>query len=445
MPQLEKATLQKVRADKNERTIGEPMPVQFNPSSLTLKISNQVEGGRANARQRRQQTGASSNVLSMELVFDTADEGSSAAPVSVRHKTALVEQFVLPTPGNTKPPPRIKFHWGELIVVGIVESLDIEFDLFASNGTPLRASMQVSIKEQKPQYQFVSQLDNASNSALPAVQVRSAAPGALDADEVPVGSGQRKIKTAPALEGESAAEFASRQGLDPKAWRSLAADLGDSLELPAGLEIGFDETVTVTTGIGAAVGVNASAALTLENALGITSSAESSDVSINSSYEVGKALSSAGGVAAALDTVATNNAAASASTALAAFNMQSNISAATTAESRTPLVHRKRVHQQQRVSSSAAPPSRPDLRAISFGRGVPLQPQTRVTEQNFVGLCSTSEIERGVQPPYRQDPSVAPWEALPPKDVGRILADRLETEKRTGVCHLLSCACRCRS
>ncbi|MCI5224926.1 MAG: hypothetical protein D3924_20215, partial [Candidatus Electrothrix sp. AR4] len=100
MPQLEKATLEPVWAYKSESKKdksynykpadpkGKPMEVQFNPTSLHLKMSNQNEGGRTLGRQRRQQIGTSSTVLTLELIFDTADETTGSPdnpqPVSVR-------------------------------------------------------------------------------------------------------------------------------------------------------------------------------------------------------------------------------------------------------------------------------------------------------------------------------------------------------------------------
>ncbi len=155
MSELQKATLQEVSADEQQTPRSEPVPVQFNPTTLRLRLTNQVEGGRSNARQRRQQTGASSNVLSMDLIFDSADEGTADSPVSVRTKTGIVEKFVVPPVGNPDPPPRLKFQWDELILIGIVESVDINFEHFASNGAPLRAKVSLSIKEQKSEYQFL--------------------------------------------------------------------------------------------------------------------------------------------------------------------------------------------------------------------------------------------------------------------------------------------------
>ena len=114
---LEKATLTRLANDASDREQGDPIPVQFNPASLRLTISNNTEGGTSTGRQQRQFTGNASTELSFDLVFDTADEDDGAGrPRSVREKTAMVEQFVLaqgsgstrqspPLPAVPGPPP----------------------------------------------------------------------------------------------------------------------------------------------------------------------------------------------------------------------------------------------------------------------------------------------------------------------------------------------------
>ena len=57
MSVLQKATLQEVTSRKNVTTVGEPVSVQFNPTTLKLKLSNKIEGGKARGRQARQYLG----------------------------------------------------------------------------------------------------------------------------------------------------------------------------------------------------------------------------------------------------------------------------------------------------------------------------------------------------------------------------------------------------
>src|SRR5256885_11013543 len=89
MSELKKATLQEIKSDESAATIGDPIPVQFNPSSLRLQITNSTTGGNTRGQQARQFTGSSSTTLTLDLVFDTADEGTTTEPRSDRKSTRL--------------------------------------------------------------------------------------------------------------------------------------------------------------------------------------------------------------------------------------------------------------------------------------------------------------------------------------------------------------------
>ena len=133
MSGLKKATLQEIKADEQGSTVGPPIEVQFNPSSLKLQLTNTVEGGVSRTRQARQFLGKGSTVLSFDLIFDTADDApdSTGKARSVRERTAAVEKFVVPKiEGNNKQaPPRVRFHWGDLEITGVISSLTIDNDL----------------------------------------------------------------------------------------------------------------------------------------------------------------------------------------------------------------------------------------------------------------------------------------------------------------------------
>jgi hypothetical protein len=170
-------------------------------------------------------------------VFDSADEGSDATPRNVREKTALVEKFVVPKieGENKQAPPKVRFHWGRLVIEGLVDSVNIDFDHFAADGTPLRAKVGLSIKEQDSKYQFLQSGPGANR------QSNATSPGGATAG-APGSSGSGGDRSALSLAGESAADFAARVGVDPGAWRGLAAGLDSTLSLQAGLEIGFDSS-----------------------------------------------------------------------------------------------------------------------------------------------------------------------------------------------------------
>ncbi|HXU44877.1 MAG TPA: hypothetical protein VN783_05085, partial [Thermoanaerobaculia bacterium] len=281
--QLKKATLQEISSDQQGQPVGDPVEVQFNPTTLHLTISNQVEGGDTRGRQARQYIGSSSTVLTCDLVFDTADEGTTDSPRSVREKTAIVERFVLPKEDGKEAPPKLRFHWGELILDGVVNSVSIDFDHFAADGTPLRAKVALSLQEQNAKYQFLEAGPGANR------QGNAPAPGALSLGAVggaslglsaglsigasaglSVGlSAGLGAQASLALDGESAAEFAARVGVDPSAWRGLDADLSGGLSLGAGAEVAFSADLSASLGPGAGAGFAAGSSGSLQSSFGL--------------------------------------------------------------------------------------------------------------------------------------------------------------------------------
>ena len=266
MPTLEKAKLTEISADpKNPRDLSAPMDVQFNPTTMKLALSNQAEGGSAQTRPQRQYLGSGSRTLSLDLVFDTADEGETGAPRSVRERTALVERFALPRKlgDNKQAPPKARFEWGPLVVEGIVEGVNIDLDHFAADGTPLRAKVSMTIKEQDASFELLESGAgaNPAGSAPTPTAAASGAPGTS-------GSGTDRVGVA--LGGESAADFAVRMGLDPGAWRGLAAGLDATLSLEAGLQIGFSASLGAGLGVGLTAGLAAGVGASLGASFGLT-------------------------------------------------------------------------------------------------------------------------------------------------------------------------------
>ncbi|HTT39051.1 MAG TPA: hypothetical protein VMH32_15445 [Burkholderiales bacterium] len=476
MPALKKATLQEISADSSATPVpGTEIEVQFNPQSLKLALSNRVEGGDTRARQNRQYLGKTSTTLTFDLHFDTADLGTTDAPVSVRTQTAMVERFVLPKgKGNDKQaPPKCRFHWDELVLDGIIEDVSIDFELFSANGTPLRAKMGVSIKEQDAKYELLQSGPgaNTASSATP--------PGQPGTGPGSTGGGPTD-SSAQALDGESAADFAARMGLDPSAWRGIAAQLGaaSSLSLQAGVSIDFNSSLSAGGGIGISAGVDIGASASLEASFGLDASASVSvGVSASADASAGFALSAAGGLGAALETVAIVKTEAAAADARRSFGSavpstppsrppavnvaagatavgSASIPAASTAaisagpdvpppsvtpkpslpdQSRTPLqLSGMPSPAQQAAAPSAPPPPLADARATSFGLGVPLRPR--------VGSAADlrADLSAGRVPlrPRAQvtdvlnstDPSAPPWTRLPP-DASRSAADQAQAQR----------------
>jgi hypothetical protein len=453
---LAKATLWEIAAGTNPEPKN-PFVVQFNPESLKLALANKVEGGQSKGKQRRQYLGKTSTALTFDLHFDTADEGTTDAPVSVRTKTRGIERYVLPQgEGNQKQaPPKVRFQWGKLIVDGIIEDVSIDFDLFAENGTPLRAKVAVSIKEQDAKWQL-GQQGHAANPAGSPTPPGGGGPGGTGPGS---SGGGPTNRTQPALADESAADFLARQGLDPTAWRGIAGQLGDSLALTAGLEVDFDASLSASVGLGLSVGIEAGIGVSLEASFGLEVGAELGiSAGFSAEASAGFALSAAGGLSAALETVAAVQAEASATDARRAFGpaappaaqpVSSNAlpaargAAALSGASRAVLAApaglpapattpRPAPPEQARPSlarhgfasrseGASAPPAPPpplaDPRSTTFGRGVPLRPRVAggadLRQAEAASRIPLRPYERPTDALDAARPGDAPWVRLP--------------------------------
>lgn len=457
MPELSKATLQEIDNQNRPRAGRAAVAVQFNPSSLRLQYSNQSEGGRSAGRQARQHTGNGSVTLTVELVFDTADEGSTAVPRSVLERTRQIEAFITPQAqsGRNQAPPRLRFHWGDVIVDGVLETLSVDIDHFAHNGTPLRAKASLSIKGQDAE-RDANRSGAGANTAVgaaagAAASATAALPGGLNAGvglglglalggiSAAVGgafNGAAQAGTvARALDGESLTALAARNGLPPEAWRLLAGGVKDPMRLPAGQDVNLPAQASASPGAGAFQGVQSGAAAASNGGAAATPAAQRVGLTpppntVNTAtgaLQRGYALAAAGGLGAALETVDADAGAAGATAARRSFAGAGGSPVATidalTAATTTP-------GQQSQVFSLRADP-----RAQSFGRGVPLRNRVQTAQDTRANLLSGQAFlkrQSTLLPPSTSGPGVPGWEALPLAPTGAVFHN-----------HARGCGCGC--
>jgi nucleoid-associated protein YgaU len=194
----------------------EKIPCLFNPAELTVSKSNTWQGGQSkgrNAPEQRFQTGQPAT-LSLTLTFDTTDKGSD-----VTYYTTKLLNFMkvdLDLPGgergrNSGRPPWVEFHWGKLQSFrAVIEKLQIRYTYFASDGTPLRAKVDVSLKQWNDEAELPLQNPTSSTPAVHTVHTL--------------------------LPGETLDRVAAAHYQDPSRWRLIAEANGiiDPLELSAG-------------------------------------------------------------------------------------------------------------------------------------------------------------------------------------------------------------------
>jgi hypothetical protein len=143
------------------RPNGRSAIVQFNPETLKVSYANQVvdppagAGSQKDGTASRQFVGAGSTKLALQLWFDiNSPMPDPQTPVDdVRRLTQKVTALMNPTPSpqdKTKfVPPVVRFEWGSFKFDGIVDSLEESLEYFSEDGVPLRASISLSMSQQK--------------------------------------------------------------------------------------------------------------------------------------------------------------------------------------------------------------------------------------------------------------------------------------------------------
>jgi nucleoid-associated protein YgaU len=128
-------------------------PVQFNPTEYTLNKGAQIAEINIPGIDSPilQFIRGQNEKLTLDLFFDSTEHGLDDNASSVTDLTNPFYQLVK-IQSKTHAPPRIRFTWGVqhgLSFKAIVESVQQKFTLFSPNGTPLRATLSLSLREYK--------------------------------------------------------------------------------------------------------------------------------------------------------------------------------------------------------------------------------------------------------------------------------------------------------
>lgn len=140
---------------------GMEFTVQFNPASLRVNYTNQVQTNDQSNAGAQQYVGKGSSKMTIELIFDVSMPGgveaeeSSGDSTDVRHSIEKLAKFFQPKADESAPadqpryvPPGVRFKWGSFLFDGIIESMDETLDLWSEDGRPLRATVSMSLSQQ---------------------------------------------------------------------------------------------------------------------------------------------------------------------------------------------------------------------------------------------------------------------------------------------------------
>ena len=206
-PQIVRAKLIPMDGGRPSTDESTHIDVQFNPATLRVTLANALRAARGGGA--AQYVDKSESTLAVELVFDTSVDaqfgggsGGSrtvAANTDVRTLTRkIAEAFMKPqaTRGRQPHAPRrCRFQWGSFQFTGMLSSYGETLDYFAPEGIPLRATLALSFKEDR--YQF---------------------------DQVDTQAAARQAPTlAGGGAGQTAAGAAQGAGGDPRDWRTVAS------------------------------------------------------------------------------------------------------------------------------------------------------------------------------------------------------------------------------
>jgi LysM repeat protein len=147
-----------------EGDISNAVPCMFNPTELSLSHSNdwsdkadgQTTGETVAGRgiQQLNFRGSKNGSLDLTLFFDTTSTGTAVTTYTEKIVKLMDIDSTIQGTDTEKGigrPPTVEFEWGEDFksFPAVIERLTLKYTYFSSTGTPLRATMSLSLKQYK--------------------------------------------------------------------------------------------------------------------------------------------------------------------------------------------------------------------------------------------------------------------------------------------------------
>lgn len=128
--------------DENDKEIKDKtIEVMFNPTDYSTSLN--VEWGEGNQNGMIFSRSNYGN-LDLKLFFDTYEKGTDVREAGIKK----IAELGLPSVEGEerKKPPVCLFQWGKFKFKGVIEKVDQSFTMFLSDGTPVRANVNVTMK-----------------------------------------------------------------------------------------------------------------------------------------------------------------------------------------------------------------------------------------------------------------------------------------------------------
>lgn len=184
---------------------GKSFTVQYNPKEFNVSkaLTWQESEEQGPAKNRVQFQKAAPMTASFDLIFDTTDhDGGNVQSEWINPLLKLTNADVQPSQGEAKElskkrPAAFRFEWGGFSMDCVVEQISVQYLMFASDGTAVRARASVKLKEWIP-----IEFDGSTSGMR------------WDAD---------RVELVEVTGGQSLSQVAEARGAD---WRQVAEDNG---------------------------------------------------------------------------------------------------------------------------------------------------------------------------------------------------------------------------
>ncbi|MEV6875384.1 LysM peptidoglycan-binding domain-containing protein [Amycolatopsis sp. NPDC051128] len=136
-----------IEQPENPRNVPKRIPLKFNPTEYKLSKSNTFAEITIPGLETPpiQYIRGGSETLSVQALVDTSDTLDDVRKSYVDSIRKLMR------PQETlHAPPVVRFVWDRTVFRGVLEKLDVNYVLFAKNGVPLRAQLDITLKEYRP-------------------------------------------------------------------------------------------------------------------------------------------------------------------------------------------------------------------------------------------------------------------------------------------------------
>jgi len=150
---------------RNLDTKGPPIKCLFNPKEYAFTKTNQWKSAANKATNvpSMEFGGGEPATLTMQLFFDTYDTTEKPKDVRKEYTDAIWELMMVDTKhkdprSHKNQPPKVHFQWGKAWAFdAVIKSLKQNFTLFLSDGTPVRATLDVTFQQVKDAKLFPKQ------------------------------------------------------------------------------------------------------------------------------------------------------------------------------------------------------------------------------------------------------------------------------------------------